>query len=137
MLTLVLVGKPNIGHAELGNTMKLLEFFGNNSVHSQKSEDKSIVSTDELFEFILNSDSTFKNHYFNIAETFQKNKSFSAEEILENFMPMVKQGCREFYDKNKLTGNLGKIFNKDLREKICHKLYDHYHKDLKKKSYFN
>lgn len=136
MLIQDLGGKPNTGHVELGNIMKLMEFFGNHSVHSQKSEDKSSISVDELFEFILNSDRTFKNYYFNIAETFQKNKSFSAEEILENFMPMVKQGCKEFYDKNNLKGNLGKIFNKDLREKICHKLYDHYHNDLKKKSYF-
>lgn len=129
-------GKLVIGHVELGNIMKLMEFFGNHSINSQKRDDNSSISVDELFEFILNDDRVFKNHYFNIAETFKKEKQFSAEKTVEYFMPMVKQGCKEFYDKNKLKGKLGKVFNKELREKLCHKLYDHYQNDLKKYSYF-
>ena len=137
MLIQVQDGKQNFGHVEHGEIMKLMEFFGSHSLDSKKEESNSSIPIDELFEFILNSDQTFKSHYFNIAETFNEKKSFSNEEIIEYFMPMVKQGCKEFYDKNKLTGKLGKVFNKDLREKLCNKLYDHYHNDLKKYSYFN
>jgi hypothetical protein len=50
-------------------------------------------------------------------------------------MPMVERGCKEFYYKKKMSGRLGKLFPKDLREEMCEKLYDHYCQDILKDQY--
>ena len=50
-------------------------------------------------------------------------------------MPMVVKGCKEYYQDKELTGKLGKEFPKELRDGMCHRLYDQYSEDIKKDKY--
>jgi hypothetical protein len=116
--------------------MKLFEFFGSTLVKQDKEEKNNGIKLDDLLSFILEDDEIFKKHFFTISENIKKSKSMSSEGVIEYFMPMVKDGCRKFYEKNNMIGKLGKVFDKELRENLCQKLYDHYHEDIKKESYF-
>lgn len=118
--------------------MKLFEFFGKpTNYKTEKSEDNKI-DQNHLFEFILEHDLLYKEYFvplaLEITENLEKNK-LNKEEVVEKFMPMVKKGCLEFYNKHKLQGKVGKLFNEELRKGMCEKLYDHYLENIKNKQY--
>lgn len=118
--------------------MKLLEFFSKpidiRSNQKNKHQNNN-VKTDDLFWYIIDHDKLHKDFFFPIARKLKNLKECDAEMVLELFMPMVKKGCKEFYVHEKMDGKLGKIFPKDLREELCHRLYDHYKDDIQKDKY--
>ncbi len=119
--------------------MKLVEFFskpaGDGQFTSTHKEETEKIDND-LFWFIIDHDKLHKDYFFPIADKLRKkNCQCENNEILEMFMPMVIKGCREFYQKNKLSGKLGKKFPKDLREEMCKKLYEHYKDGILKNKY--
>ncbi len=118
--------------------MILREFFSKpiDISANQKTRDlKKSVKSDELFWFIIDSDKLYKKHFFPISKQLNKNKNCDESKILELFMPMVKDGCKDYYSKNKLSGKLETVFPKNLRDEICHKLHDHYRDGLNKNEY--
>ena len=115
--------------------MKLMEFFGKSvDVTKQQGEDKDDKEMrDELFWFILDHDLLHKDFFHPIAIKIKKANSdgeIDKEEICNAFMPMVKKGCLEFYQHKKLKGKIAELFNKDLREDLCERLFDHYREDV-------
>lgn len=117
--------------------MILKEFFSKPlevSPDKKKDETKEIKQ-DELFWFIIDHDQLHKDFFFDIARKVKKLDGVTPEKVLELYMPMVNKGCKEYYAKNKLTGKLGKLFPKALREELCHRLHDHYFDDVKHDRY--
>lgn len=111
--------------------MKLFEFFSKPIESNQKDRDqKTKFDKDDLFWYILDHDKIHKDYFFEIASKIKKVKTLEPDAVLEMFMPMVKQGCKEYYNEKKLNGKLHKLFPEDLREEICHRLYDHYKEDI-------
>lgn len=119
--------------------MKLLEFFGKTTIANKSSEKhNNDFSNDELFWFIVDNDSLHKKHFFPIAKKIKESHHTNKKDrpnFVAEFMPMVKQGCLEFYAKEKMIGKPAKLFPKDLREEMCQRLYDHYYEDVIKGQY--
>lgn len=116
--------------------MLLNEFFKSPNKHldfSKKNNDQDLH--DKLFWYILDNDKLHKEHFFPIAKKLKDIKECGDDVVLELFMPMVKDGCREYYKENKLTGKIHKKFPLEMREELCSKLYDHYYDDIKKGKY--
>lgn len=118
--------------------MILKEFFSKplDISSNQKYRDiKKTVKADDLFWHMIDDDRLYKEYFFPIGKKLKSLDGCEPETIIEMFMPMVKDGCVEFYKKNKLEGKLAKLFPKDLREELCHRLYDHYIDDVKSGKY--
>ena len=115
--------------------MLLTEFFGRSAdIHkdpSKNQEDNKIK--DELYWYILDHDRLHKDYFHPIAKKLKQSHNRSA--AIQEFMPMVEKGCKEFYHFHKMKDKLGKIFPKDLRDEICQQLYDHYIEGVKKNHY--
>lgn len=115
--------------------MKLTEFFSKSlDVSIEKNKNKKI-DKDELFWFMLDNDVLHKKYFFPVAKKLDKDGECGPALILEMFMPMVKEGCRQFYKDKKLTEKLGKLFSQELREELCNMLYRHYKDGVKSKKY--
>lgn len=118
--------------------MILKEFFSKplniNSLQKNNEKDNAVKS-DELFWFMIDHDKLHKDYFFPIAKKIKTLKECGPDMVLELFMPMVKKGCKEYYADKKLQGKLSKLFPKDLREELCHRLYDHYAEDVKTEKY--
>lgn len=115
--------------------MKLMEFFSKtNNLQDSEKKGKE-VELEELFSFILEHDKLHKDYFFPIAMEIKKLDQCPPELINELYMPMVKKGCKEYYEKKKLTGKLGKLFPEEMREDLCQKLHDHYYEDVKSDKY--
>lgn len=115
--------------------MILKEFFNNKSLPSKDKESTTKVKDDDLFFYILDHDRLHKDYFFEIAGKLKKLDDCGEEQILELYMPMVNKGCKEYYADKKMTGKLAKLFPKELREKMCHQLHDHYYEDVKSDKY--
>jgi hypothetical protein len=121
--------------------MLLNEFFGKaidatKSTSSNKDDDKQL--RDELFWFILDHDKLHKDHLHPIATKIkeaEKSGKLDKEKSVAAFMPMIEKGCKEFYQKKKMNGSLGRHFPKDLREAMCERMYDHFREDILKDNY--
>jgi len=103
---------------------------------SKKDGDvKNEINHDDLFWFMLDHDKLHKDYFFPIARQLKNRDGCSPEKVLELYMPMVKKGCKEYYSDKKMNGNLAKLFPRDLREEMCHRLHDHYFDDIKNEKY--
>lgn len=116
--------------------MLLNEFFGK-SLKVHREADKKRDSGDDLlnrlFYYTIEHDKIFKEYFFPVAKIIKK--GMGKEQCVKEFMPMVERACKEFYKANKMTGKLGKVFPKDLREELCGKLYEHYREGVLKDEY--
>lgn len=118
--------------------MILKEFFSKPidiSANQKSREDTRNIKKDDLFWYILDHDKLHKDYFFPIAKKIKTLKECDANQILELYMPMVKKGCKEYYEYKKLNGKLGKLFPKDMREELCHRLHDHFFDDVKHDKY--
>jgi hypothetical protein len=118
--------------------MLLKEFFSKPieiDQNQKKKDQPNAKLDDELFWYIIDHDKLHKDYFFPIAKKLKTLKECGPEMVLELFMPMVVKGCKEFYADKKMTGKLGKVFSKELREEICKRLYDHYNDDVNKSKY--
>ena len=116
--------------------MKLLEFFSRNlDLNHSKNKKDSNINSDEFFFFMIDEDDLHKNYVIPNGRKLKRLNECGNSMVLECWMPMVKEGCRKYFDQKKMSGNLGKIFDQDLREEMCHRLHDHYFEDFKKGIY--
>ena len=122
--------------------MLLNEFFGKAIDAGKKTSSASTENDEklnnELFWFILDHDKLHKDYFMPLAKKIKhqhKNEDFEKEALVQEFMPMVEKGCKEYYAKNKMSGRLGKLFPKELREEMCERLYDHYCDDILQDTY--
>jgi len=112
-----------------------MEFFGK-PVDIEKEMSKERGDNDignDLFWFIIDHDKLHKDHFHDIAKKIHrqhKSKSVNKEEIVKDFLPMVKKGCMEFYTHHKLPGRPGNHFDKELIKDLCERLFDHYKDDI-------
>ena len=118
--------------------MKLLEFF--NKPLDVNKDDKSKAPNldnldDELFWFIIDHDKLHKDYFFPIAKKLKGLTECGSEMVLELYMPMVKKGCKEYYQKENMQGKLGKIFPAKFREAMCQRIHDHYYDDVQADKY--
>lgn len=114
--------------------MFLKEFFSVpvNIDQNQKFKDEQPTNfDDDFFWFILDNDRLHKKHFFPISKKIKSLEECGEKEIYEMFMPMVIEGCREYYKDQKLQGKLSKKFPLAMRESICQRLYDHYCENYK------
>lgn len=115
--------------------MLLKEFFGKAiDINKQmnKSRDDEGVGND-LFWFIIDHDRLHKDHFHPLAKKIHaahKNNKLDKEEITKDFLPMVKKGCMEFYEKNKMPGRMKDHFSKEFVKDMCERLFDHYREDV-------
>ena len=119
--------------------MLLKEFFGRNIDIKQTSDKKDNSSKkDDLFWYILDHDKLHKDYFMPLGRKIRhdfKEGSTNERELIKGFMPMVNKGCLEYMLKNKIQGDHKKIFDKEIREELCQKLYDHYKDDIIKGKY--
>ena len=120
--------------------MLLNEFFGkaiNPTKELEKDRDSKEIG-DDLFWYIVDHDRLHKDYFHPIAKKMMhahKKNKLSKDEMEEEFMPMVKKGCMEYYHHKKMDGKPEKIFNKELCKDMCEKLFNHYKEDVVKGHY--
>jgi hypothetical protein len=115
--------------------MLLKEFFGKPQdiakEMTKEREDKAVGNN--LFWFIIDHDKLHKDFFHGIAPKIHKEHksgSLDKEETVKEFLPMVKRGCQEFYEMNKLSGHLEDHFDKEFMKEMCERLFDHYREDV-------
>ena len=121
--------------------MLLKEFFG-----KAVNIDKEMAKTNQdqglgndLFWYIIDHDKLHKDFFHPIANKIykaQKSKNVDKEALIKEFMPMVRKGCQEFYEYNKLSGHFESNFSKQLMDEMCERLYDHYKDDIAKNKHY-
>lgn len=119
----------------------LNEFFGPPIEVGRKLTHKDADQNDsnnDLYWYILDHDRLHKDYFLPLAQKIKKESKsgkLNKEKFIKELQPMVDKGCLEYYQHKKLTGKLGKLFPKELREELCEKLYDHYYEDIIKDCY--
>ena len=117
-----------------------MEFFGKPiDVHKELSKKRDEQDTgDELFWYIIDHDKLHKDFFHPVAKKIHSahtaNK-LNKEEIVKDFLPMVKKGCMEFYHHKELKERPHKLFTIELIEDMCERLFDHYREDIIKGRY--
>ena len=115
--------------------MMLKEFFGkaiNIDKHKTKTNQNQGLGND-LFWFIIDHNKLHKDYFHPIAKKiYQANKSNNVDKevLVKEFMPMVRKGCQEFYNYNKMPGRFETNFSQQMLDELCEKLYDHYKDDI-------
>jgi hypothetical protein len=127
--------------------MKLFEFFSVPSVDDHESEKYKKTGdgqhrqqlSNDLYWYILDHDQLHKKHVIPIAhkldQEYKKTKKIDKSKNLECWMPMVREACLEFHEKNKIPGDPKKIFDEEMCEHLCKRLADRYIEDIKKGEY--
>ena len=121
--------------------MKLYEFFGNIERDPNKDDkapdnlknEKQQELINNLFWFIIDDDKLHKEYFMPAASEIykaHKAKKLDCVHDWKTWMPMVKQGCIEFYKEHRMEEDPAELFNKELRIDMCKQLADHYHKDI-------
>ena len=118
-----------------GIDMLLNEFFGKpkdiNKEMSKERNDKTIGN--DLFWFIIDHDKLHKDFFHPVASKIHKahkSDKLDKEDMIKEFLPMVKKGCQEFYEMNKMSGRYEDHFTKELIKEMCERLFDHYREDI-------
>jgi len=115
--------------------MLLKEFFGKakdiNKEMRKERDDQGIGN--DLFWFIIDHDRLHKDYFHPVAKKVHhshKSGKLGKEDMVKEFMPMVKKGSMEFYEKNKLPGRYEDHFSKEFMKDMCERVYDHYREDI-------
>lgn len=115
--------------------MMLKEFFGkavNIDKHMAKTDQNQGLGND-LFWFIIDHDKLHKDYFHPIAKKIHqahKSNKIDKEALVKEFMPMVRKGCQEFYNYNKMPGRFETNFSQKILDELCERLYDHYKDDI-------
>ena len=115
--------------------MMLKEFFGkavNIDKHMAKTNQNQGLGND-LFWFIIDHNKLHKDYLHPIAKKIyqaQKSNKVDKEILVKEFMPMVRKGCQEYYNFNKMPGNFEDNFSQKMLDELCERLYDHYKDDI-------
>jgi hypothetical protein len=116
--------------------MQLNEFFGKGISLGKKDRhivEKQEIDHDGLFWYIVDHDKLHKDHLMPLVDKIKSQNEkgkLDREELLKDFMPMVKKGCLEYFHHSKMSGDPKEIFSKEMRGELCEKLYDHYVQDI-------
>jgi hypothetical protein len=120
--------------------MLLKEFFGKakdiRKEMDKEREDKT--AGNDLFWYIIDHDRLHKDFFHDIAPKIHKahkSNKLDKENSVEHFMPMVKKGCKEFFEFNKMPGRVEDTFDKEFIKEMCERLFDHYREDIVKGNY--
>lgn len=117
--------------------MRLNEFFGKttdvNKELSKKRDDRG--HGDNLFWYIIDHDKLHKEYFHDLEKQIKNPKTQDKEYIVKEFMPMVRKGCREYYQHQKMTSRFEETFTKEMMQDMCERLYDHYREDVIKGKY--
>jgi hypothetical protein len=101
--------------------------------------DESIFGLLDVYWHILDHDDIHKKHFLPIAremsKKFKSTKKLNRDEYTECWMPMVKEGCLDYYKEHKLKGHPRKVFDKEFCKEMCHKLAERYIEDIRKDEY--
>lgn len=134
-------------HVGVSNTMLLKEFFSVPSVKDndpklgfgkKDSDSEKEKLANDVFWFILDHDKLHKKHFMPIAqEIHEANKSgkLDRKKYTECWMPMVEEGCMEFYKANKMSGKPRKIFDEEMCKGLCQRIADQHLEDIRKGEY--
>lgn len=144
MLILDPDGKPDTGHVEPGDKMRLLEFF--NPKHGkwdQHDKDNDLVPKDDnlednIYYFILDDDRIHKEHFLPLAIDYynqKDNDNFDRKSFAKSCLPMVKDGCRAYCKSLKSEEIPDEMLNKDLFRSLAHRLVDQIINDVKEDAY--
>jgi hypothetical protein len=125
--------------------MKLYEFFGHQNLdfykgeaedkaHEEKKE-KNTEMANDLFWYIVDHDNLHKEHFFHKANTIKEKFGKDEGHDPKIWEDMVNKGCVEFFHHHKMKGDIKELFDQDLRDELCQRLADHYHKDIIDGSY--
>jgi hypothetical protein len=115
--------------------MLLKEFFGKAkdiAKEMRKERDDQGVGND-LFWYIIDHDRLHKDYFHPLAVKIykaHKGGSLDKENMTKEFEPMVKKGCMEFFEHNKMPGRFKDHFSKELMKDMCERLFDHYREDI-------
>jgi hypothetical protein len=116
--------------------MKLNEFFGRAINASPPNGERSNQEiADKVFWFILDHDKLYKDFFLPIAPKLSVKSNLDSVSVINLLRPMVNKGCKEFYIQNQLKGHLGKHFPTDLRDELCHRLFEYYSENIKKQKF--
>ena len=126
--------------------MKLYEFFSVPSLENDqdgKSEKMSDSNRErlanDLYWYILDHDDLHKKHFMPIAkqieQTLRSTKKIDRDSVKEQWMPMVKEACLDYYKKHNMQGHPKKIFDEEFCKGLCERLSDQYIEDIRKGSY--
>lgn len=120
--------------------MLLNEFFGSfDPTGQKKEEEKNEKKYDEdelveaVYEFIINNDKLHKEEFIPVALKISKNPT--AEHSAKEWLPLVNKGCMEFYHHHKMNEDPLDLFSKDVRKKICQKMFTNGNKEILKGEY--
>jgi hypothetical protein len=128
--------------------MNLFEFFSVPSIDEHEDKKKGANPkddterqqlSDELFWYILDHDDIHKKHFLPIAkkihDEYKKTKKIDRSKYQECWMPMVREACLEFHEKNKMFGHPNKVFDGELCKHLCKRLAERHIEDIKKGEY--
>jgi hypothetical protein len=123
--------------------MKLFEFFGHQNLDfspafdhddkkkaSEKTHEQKDQMNNDVFWHIVDHDKLHKRHFFNVARHVKEKFGDDDNHDPKLWQDLVKDGCVDFYHKHKMKGDIKELFDQDFRTELCHKLADHYHKDI-------
>lgn len=127
--------------------MKLFEFFGNINHNPNEANDRDPEAlgkeqeqelSDQVFWYILDHDDLHKKHFMDLAKEIRNTNKENSKDDTHDWklwMPMVKEGCMEFFKEHKVDGHPADTFHKEFRVDLCKRLADHHHKDIIKDEY--
>jgi hypothetical protein len=86
-----------------------------------------------VFWYILDNDQLHKEYFIPLARrTYLDTHSnrYDQQKFCNSFMPMIKAGCKAYYDENQLDGHLKDIFTKDMRQSLCQRMAEYTYDDI-------
>ena len=125
--------------------MKLYEFFGNikhdqdpNSDPDTLGKEEEAELAEQVFWFILDDDELHKKYFLPVAKEIRiKHKADpkTSENDWKLWIPMVNEGCKDYYENHDVEGHPADVFNKEFRRDLCKRIADQCHKDILKGEY--
>ncbi len=114
--------------------MYLREFFGKElTVDTDiEGEDEELIGA--VYTYIINHDRLYKDYVVPLQPAFaasMRNGELPTDNLKQGLLKLVNMGCKEFYQEEKLTGKLQKLFPKGLRMKVVELLVEHYIDEFK------
>lgn len=105
--------------------MLLTEFFSKNVDIDKKPDENNDDVIKNLMGYILDDDEIYKKQMLPLIRDLEKcvkDKTYDKEKAPEAYTELVKSACVKFFKKEKIKGDINKIFTPKVRSKICKQL---------------
>jgi hypothetical protein len=99
-----------------------------NSEGRKKDVDENLRK--DVMGFILDHDDLHKKHFLPVAWKLHKehkSKKYDKEQVHENYMDMVNEGCMEYYKDKKMKKDPNEIFPFEMRLTLAKQLAEIHH----------